>query len=503
MAGGRQLILDLFRQVTLDLILFRSPRRLRLIALDAQTIEVFIVRVNSLDLTPSDLRSMIGIDEVHIVLGERRHGVTQRCLLRNPHRTHLQNLCQCVRDVLSSSPRKGGEGAGEGKKFFLVRVLHVTNSIMAGGAELHLLALCRRLAARDVRQTVVYLHDRPVTRNLRAEFEEAGIATRRVPANGRYNVAFPFAVASVVGALRPDLVHTHLPRADLAGGFVKLRRPSLPWVVSMHNIYTADSWSAAGLLPFLDLVWRRADGVIAISQAVADWLVRARRVSADRVRVIHYGIEPEPFLAPHPDARTRWGLPDGPLVTAIGRLTPHKGFATLITAWRTVRDRMPNAMLVIAGWDVGGYRQELQSLVEALHLPAAVRLVGFVDDVPAFLAAGDVFALPSTSEGFGQVVIEAMAAARPVVVSRIPPLTEIVADGDTGLLVPPEDADALAAAILSLLETPCHAGEMGARARARVLAEFSAARMAEQTLAIYQRLVSEYGRPAPEAVDAG
>jgi glycosyltransferase involved in cell wall biosynthesis len=374
--------------------------------------------------------------------------------------------------------------------------------MMAGGAELHLLALCRQLAMRGVRQTVVYLHDRPVTRNLRTEFEDAGIATYQIPANGRYNVTFPFAVASAVGALRPDLLHTHLPRADLAGGFVKFRRPDLPWVVSMHNIYTARSWSGPGLLPVLDFVWRRADAVIAISHAVADWLTRVRRIHADRVRVIHYGIDPAPFLVAHSDARARWGLPGGPVVAAIGRLTPHKGFATLIRAWRTVRAQMPDAVLAIAGWDVGGYRQELESLVASLNLGSAVRFVGFVDDVPRFLSACDVFAMPSTSEGFGQVVIEAMAAARPVVVSRIEPLTEIATDGETGLLVPPGDPSVLAGALLWLLEAPDRAADIGARGRAYVLVEFSAARMADHTLAIYHRLLSGRGHVTHEAVDA-
>lgn len=382
-----------------------------------------------------------------------------------------------------------------------MHVLHVCNSIMAGGAELHLLTLCRGLAAHGLRQTVAYLHDRPVSRSLRKEFEAAGIATEKIPANGRYNVTFPFAVDALVRTLRPDLLHTHLPRADLAGGFVKLRHRDLPWVVSVHNIYTARSWTGSAALPLLDVVWRKADTLIAISHAVRDWLIRERGIPSDRVRIVHYGIDPAPFLAPHPDARVRWGLPDGPVAAAIGRLTPHKGFGTLIDAWQQVRARLPEAVLVIAGWDVAGYRKELEARVSARGPDPGVRFLGFVDDVPSLLAACDIFVLPSTSEGFGQVVIEAMAAARPVVVSRIAPLTEIVADGETGLLVPPEDPDALAAAIVRLLEAPGRAAEMGARARARALAEFSAPRMAEQTLALYRGLVSD-GRLAQEPVDA-
>ena len=370
-----------------------------------------------------------------------------------------------------------------------MHVLHVSNSIAAGGAELHLLTLCRYLARRGVRQTVVHLHARPVSRSLSMEFEDAGIPTLAVGADGRYNVTFPLAVQRIADRVGPDLIHTHLPRADLAGGFVKLRRRALPWVVSMHNIYGAHSWSGSALLPLLDAVWRRCDALVAISDAVRDWLVTQRGVPADLVRVIHYGIDPSPFAALPADAKARWKLSGRPVATAIGRLTPHKGFATLIAAWRTVHAQLPDAVLAIAGWDVAGYAAILQAQIDALGLGDAVRLVGFVDDVPGFLAAGDVFAHPSTSEGFGQVVIEAMAASRPVVVSRIPPLTEIVVDGDTGLLVPPGDAAAWGAALLRVLSDPA-APAMGERAHRRVRERFSADRMADQTLAIYHTVLT-------------
>jgi glycosyltransferase involved in cell wall biosynthesis len=381
-----------------------------------------------------------------------------------------------------------------------MHVLHVSNSLVAGGSELHLLALCRHLGALGVTQTVAYLHERPVSRTLKDNFEAIGVPAIPAHAEGRYNVTFPLAVSSIVARIGPDILHTHLPRADLAGAFVTLRARSLPWVISMHNIYGAHSWSGAALLPVLDVVWRRADLIIAVSGAVAEWLI-GRGIDPGRVRMIHYGIDDEAFAPPPGDPKARWGWSGRPVVTAIGRLTPHKGFATLISAWQVVHAQMPDAVLAIAGWDVQGYRQVLEAQIDALGLQDAVRLMGFLDDVPAFLAAGDVFAHPTTSEGFGQVMIEAMAAARPIVCSRIPPLMEIVVDGETGVFVPPGDAEALGAALLRMLTDP-EAPAMGARGRARVRAHYSAARMAERTLDVYSEVLG-LRSPAPVRAAGG
>jgi glycosyltransferase involved in cell wall biosynthesis len=150
-----------------------------------------------------------------------------------------------------------------------------------------------------------------------------------------------------------------------------------------------------------------------------------------------------------------------------------------------VLERAPHATLMIAGHDPWGYGESLQALINGLELQKQVRLVGFQRDVPAFLQALDVFAFASRSEGFGQVVIEAMAAEKPVVVSRIPPLTEIVVDRESGLLVDPDDPQAFANALVWLLTHPEEAQHMGKRGQERAWQQFSAARMGEETLALY------------------
>jgi glycosyltransferase involved in cell wall biosynthesis len=137
-----------------------------------------------------------------------------------------------------------------------------------------------------------------------------------------------------------------------------------------------------------------------------------------------------------------------------------------------------------------GYREHLQKLIDDLDLQQYVRLIGFQRDVPAFLQAVDVFALASRSEGFGQVVIEAMADGKPVVVRRIAPLTEIVVDRETGLLVDADEPQALASALGWLLTHPEEARQMGKRGQERVRQRFSAARMGDETLALYAAVVN-------------
>jgi glycosyltransferase involved in cell wall biosynthesis len=370
-----------------------------------------------------------------------------------------------------------------------VKVLHVINTLSVGGAELHVLTLCRQLKRHGVDVIVACLREHiKGSRSLRADFEQTGIRVVDLRAEGRYNVCFPRSVVRLLGSEQPDLVHTHLPRADFAGAIGHWLHPSIPWACSVHGVYSTH-WSGKWMLPLLDWVWQRADAVIAISHAVKDWLAQERHLPAANVTVIHYGIEPERFAQPETDFQRTWRLDGLAVVGSIGRLEPIKGYDCLIRTMPAVHQQVPSASLLIAGHDPLGYGESLQVLIDGLGLKEKVRLVGFQLDVPAFLQALDVFVLASRSEGFGQVVIEAMAAAKPVVVGRIPPLTEIVIDRESGLLVDPDDPQAFANALVWLLTHPEEAQHMGRRGQERVWQRFSAARMGEETLALYGALL--------------
>lgn len=217
---------------------------------------------------------------------------------------------------------------------------------------------------------------------------------------------------------------------------------------------------------------------------------------SEKVTAIHYGIETEGFVRSSVHVRQTWGLSGRSVVGAVGSLRPVKGHDLLIKAMPCVSEQIPHASLLIAGHDLWGYGKTLQALIDKFRLHEQVRMVGFQGDVSSFLHALDVFALPSRSEGFGQVAIEAMAAGKPVVASRIAPLTEIVVEGQTGLLVEPDAPEAFARAITWLFMHPEEAQGMGRRGQERVQNHFLAERMVAETLSLYETVISQRRRRA-------
>jgi glycosyltransferase involved in cell wall biosynthesis len=371
----------------------------------------------------------------------------------------------------------------------VVRVLHLINTLSVGGAELHLLILCRYLKRLGIEMVVVHLKEGRGSRPLRSDFEAAGIPVFYLEGEGVDLIRPWLRLRHLLKQEKPNILHTHLPRADLLGFLARLSGFSGSWICSVHGIY-ANHWRGRKTLPLFKLIWRQADRVIAISRAVKEWLVKDCGLAPEKVQVVYYGIELEPWGSPSQDLRSKWELNGNLLVGTIGRLEPVKGHDVLIQAMSSVVRQLPRTTLLIAGHDPWGYGRVLKGLTAQLGLGEHVRFLGFQDDVPSFLHALDVFAFASRSEGFGQVVIEAMAAGKPVVVSRIAPLTEIVVDGETGLWAEPGIPESFAEKIRWLLTHPEDARAMGRRGQERVSTFFSAARMAQEMRNVYATVLT-------------
>jgi len=238
-----------------------------------------------------------------------------------------------------------------------------------------------------------------------------------------------------------------------------------------------------------------ADRIAAISDGVRAALI-ASGVPADRIRVVPSGIDLEPFQAPCDRAalRARLGIDVGTfLVLNVAALAPHKSQETLLEAAALLRGRVAGLRVWIAG--EGPERRALEARLAGTGAGGAVRLLGFREDVADLLRAADLFCISSWLEGLGTSILDAMAAGLPVVATRVGGIPEVVADGETGLLVEPRSPALLAEAIASLAGDPSRRAGMGARAK-EVVRAFSADRTAERTRALYEEAWRERRAPA-------
>jgi glycosyltransferase involved in cell wall biosynthesis len=236
---------------------------------------------------------------------------------------------------------------------------------------------------------------------------------------------------------------------------------------------------------------RGLDRIVAISDAVASYLREEAALPEEKVVRIYYGIDPSPY---QPDILPPSRRPEGdplkrPTIGVVARLAPQKGHRVLFDALPAVRAAVPDVHVRLVGHEELSTTSELMAYALQKGIASFVDFEGFRADIPRVMADLDVFVLPSLWEGFGLVLLEAMAAGRPVVASAVGPIPEIVVDGLTGLLVPPGDPSALAEAITRLLRDPDLAAAYGRAGRARVERELRVDTMVARTEALYEELL--------------
>ena len=345
-----------------------------------------------------------------------------------------------------------------------MNVLHVHRIGGIGGSERHLLALLPALAEQGLDVRFLGLDD--PGRAPDPFYDALSVPYKRLSAPRDVDPRLALRVRRAVRSA--DLVHTHLVHADVYGAL-----GARTLVSTKHN----DDPFRAGAFRFVErALARRAARIITITQALARFQIERVGLPAGKLDVVHYGLD---------DLPPAWGVnpPDtvaagARILLAVSRLEHQKGLDVAIEALRAIREDHPRAELVVLG--EGPQREELERLASSLDVP--VHLPGRVPDVAAWLRRAEVFVHPARWEGFGLGVLEAMLAALPVVASDVSSLPELVVDRETGLLVPRDDPAALAGAVSTVLADPQSYGERG---RARARSEFSVARMAKQTLAVY------------------
>ncbi|MDX1600198.1 MAG: glycogen synthase [Anaerolineales bacterium] len=385
-----------------------------------------------------------------------------------------------------------------------------------GGAGVHIDNLSRALAVLDDsrhRIDVLAFGDQQVdSGNLHVRgVEVSGDLPAQDPRHGKLFQALQRNLRMAGLAEGPDVIHCHTWYTHFAGCLLQ-QLTGTPLVLTTHSLEPQRPWKEEQLgRAYQATTWlertayQQADGVIAVSAAMADDVSRLYEVPSKRVQVIHNGIDPEVYKPTQaPERLKEYGIdPTRPFLLFVGRISRQKGLSHLL---RAVHELPEDTQVVLCAGapDTEELAREVQDQVERLsstHSVVWIQRMVAQQDLIAFYSHAQVFVCPSVYEPFGLINLEAMACGTPVVGSAVGGIPEVVEDGETGLLValdsdgetaeprdPAAFAHELAVKVNTLLKNPERAHRMGQAGRSRVLDHFTWNRVAEKTLRYYRTL---------------
>ncbi len=367
-----------------------------------------------------------------------------------------------------------------------LRVVLLTDADVFAGTERHMLDLARGLSALGVAITVAC----PTPAALEDAARREGLPTLTIPKRGLVDWRAARTLARRLKSGQTNIVHAHNGRTALAAALAVRMAGRGRCVMTQHflepNHATLRGPKAAVSGAAHHWMVGRMSCILAISEAVRQAMLDRREAPAGKITVVPNGISaPNPAVA----AETRRSLgvaADTPLVVCAARLEREKDIASLISAIGIVKNAVPGVRCLVAG--AGSQRAALEGQIGGLNLSGAVTLLGFRADAAALMAAADLFVLPSLAEPVGLGRLDARARGRPVGPTRAGGPLEIVVDSETGFLVPPSSPEALAEAMERLIAAPAAGRRLGKNGRARFERYFTAARMAQATLAVYAQI---------------
>jgi len=373
-----------------------------------------------------------------------------------------------------------------------MRVVHLIKATRISGAERHLLILLTALRKLDVDAHLLLLVEpNTLMDDLIEEAAEREIPVGRVVIHNDADVRVIGRLRESLRTLKPDILHTHLIHAD-AYGFVAGKLAGIRRIISSRH-------NDDPFRKFLPLrlshraLWRGLSAGIAISDAIRKFIVDVEGAPEKKLHVVRYGLEferiqPAAINSAREALRTELNLPSDTFLFGMAcRLTPQKGISDALKAFASIQHERNDVHFIIAG--DGELKKQLVNEAKQLGIASRVYFLGWREDVKEVLAALDVFLMPSLWEGFGLVLIEAMSRRIPVIASNVSAIPEIVVDGESGILIPPEDPQALAGAMQLLLQDRALRAYIGLLGEDRVETHFTAERMAKETLDIYQGIL--------------
>lgn len=364
-------------------------------------------------------------------------------------------------------------------------VLHIQKVKYIAGSENHLLMLLPRLHEYGYEPKMLILadsEDRPEAfcQRMRA----SGIPTEVMGIRGDLDVLLLWRLRQYIHQGDFDLIHTHLFHADLYGSLAG-RLANISTIISTHHGF--NTWRSNKFYAWLDrLVARFQKSIITISNAIGQWLVKVEGLPAEKMVTIHYGLDADVFRAQANNKPIALDV-SSPIIGTVSRLISSKGIDILLQAFAQVSKTYPNASLIIVG--DGPERDSLHRLTNQLQIAQKTHFLGNRDDVSSLMREFELFVFPTFGEGFGLVLLEAMAWGKPIAATDVMAIPEIVIPGETGLLVPQRDSILMAEAIVTLLDDEKYARYLGRKGKERLEEVFTVDRMVEQTAQLYNRVL--------------
>lgn len=357
-----------------------------------------------------------------------------------------------------------------------MRILQICSARQIGGGERYVADLSNSLGEHGHDVFAALAPDAPLVDELSGVAENNILFSRM---RNALDVSSAYELSDFVRRNKVEIIHAHLGRDyPLAALAAKLSKT--PFVLTRHVLFPLSR-----LQKFL---LKQVCGIIAPSNAIAESLEKQNLFSPDKIKIIHYGINLNHFLPFEKSPNKNF------TVGTIGHIAPIKGHDVFVRAARIVLQKRENIRFLIVGEDkshTGENRRELEDLIARLELKSKIELAGWTDDVRPFLRKFDLFVSAARAEAFGLVMVEAMLSALPVIATKSEGAMEIIEDGESGVLVPNEDAEALATAILELLGNKAKREHLIENGRRRVEKNFSLARMVSQTEEFYRSVLEK------------
>lgn len=366
----------------------------------------------------------------------------------------------------------------------MLRIAHLIDA-QGGGALTYVITLAREIAREDASVEIIFFIPGPVERLAR----ELGIKTVVISKKMPLDPTLIWRISGYLKKNKIDIKHTHTLNGNFYGRLAATLA-GIPVVTTMHGYM--DELSAQNLntrtrlFCRIDrLMWGMSSRFIAVTPGIGERL-RQQGLAPDRVEVISNAIDlPRPGLQAGPDIRRELGIrPSSTVVSIVGRLVPVKNHDLFIRAAKAALEKFPDTQFLIIG--DGPLAGKLKALSDELGIGESVIFAGWRNDMEQIYMVTDILVLCSLSEGLPFAILEAMSHGKSVIATDIKEIGEVVINGSTGMLVPPGDVDALAGAIVRLIEDPLSRKRLGSGAKAFIEKDFSVKTMVSRVLSLYR-----------------